>query len=297
MFGIGDIVRVVVAVGTGGQSEIIKREVEVAGETVKVVIDLNNRVVTLGKKVFRAIPGEVFMPGIGPLADLLKNEVEDEFLLLTPIGLIPSVAFYTDQIVAVASLLHIFKNRTLRNDEADIARFVFGDSFAAVEDVTLTNISGLSGRAFTIPSTSGGVIINLGSHYRHDATVDIPLLMHELTHGWQIRRARFPEIFYCEAIPVQVKNSSSNQYTFTAGQQWRSYNLEQQASIVQSWVQGDGTDAYSLGSSLFPYINGNVRTADNDADVTFVKSIRQYFAQSRRPARLRSLALGRPSRS
>lgn len=294
------IFRIGAAILTGGQSEVIRQSAEVAGEVVEIVIDVQNQVVQLGKKVFRAIPGELILPGFAPIAGLLKNEIEDEFLVLCRIGVVFPVSFaeVTDAVVAVGTLLHLLKSRRLRDDELKVARFVFRDSINFLDEVTLTNIRGLDGRAFAIPSMSGGTTINLGGAYRHSDSVETGLLMHELTHAWQISRETLPELFMCKGIKEQAQHSESDQYDYEVGDQWANYKNEQQGNIVKDWVTGhDGHRPFSLGSPLFAYINGNVRTANNSASVLLNESLAQRLAEAGLGASVQALCYGRSEAS
>jgi outer membrane protein OmpA-like peptidoglycan-associated protein len=79
------------------------------------------------------------------------------------------------------------------------------------------------------------------------------VFIHELTHVWQYSRpyAKAGEI---AARCVYAQNIGAG-YSYTAGSTWDSYNLEQQASIVEEWNRGDRKE----DDPLFPYIHYLIR--------------------------------------
>ena len=120
-------------------------------------------------------------PGLGPLAGLLKNEVEDELILLNPLGIVPGITVYIDGALVVGSLLGVVRHRRLVGPEVEVAEQIFGDSIERLGDIRLTNLTGLDGKAFAAPSLVAGAIPSMGAQYRPQCPVDdIPLLAHEL---------------------------------------------------------------------------------------------------------------------
>jgi hypothetical protein len=277
-----DIIEVVV---TGGQSLLIDKEIDVGGQVLKVSIDAANEVVKIGEDIYKAIPAVLLFPGAGPLAGLLRKELGNDLLLLTPLGLVPSLTVFINGSIAVLDLLHIIQTRNMIAEELEVARFVFGGSIGDPARVLLTNIAGAQGRAFTVPLMNGNAAINLGAMYVNDGplTKDTPILMHELTHVWQIQRTLFPEIFLCDAGILQGGQAlgGPDPYIYASGSQWNTYNLEQEAMIVQNWVGGTTAAPFSIGSPLFRYINGNLRPADNGAGTASGGSIRARFREAR----------------
>ena len=77
----------VVNIATLGQVTFLEIQLELGGKILKATIDVNNEIVRIGEEIFRAVPGEVFFPGLGPLAGLLKNEIEDELIMSNPLVL------------------------------------------------------------------------------------------------------------------------------------------------------------------------------------------------------------------
>lgn len=264
-------------------------QIEIGGKLVEVLVDANNQLVRVGAEIFRAIPGEVLFPGLGPLAGVLKNEVEDELILLSPLGLVPSLTIFVDGQLVVGKLIGAVQHRGLLNAERAIVQRAFGGALGPLDDIRLTNLGGLLGRAFTAPSLGGGSVVNLAKHYIHDLPVnDMGVLIHELTHVWQIQRALLPEIFLCTGALVQLINEFESQYDYTPGKQWSEYNLEQQAHIVEDWVRRAPSPAggmedvsMKLGSPLFRYVNGNVRPGSNDAGTETGGTVRTRLAEAK----------------
>ena len=79
------------------------------------------------------------------------------------------------------------------------------------------------------------------------------VFVHELTHVWQYSRP-YAEAWDIAARCVHAQKIGAG-YHFTAGKPWDSYNLEQQASIVEKWnEQGRKED-----HELFPYVHYIIR--------------------------------------
>ncbi len=79
------------------------------------------------------------------------------------------------------------------------------------------------------------------------------VFIHELTHVWQYSRpyAKAGEI----ALRCIYAQNIGAGYRFTPGDPWASYNLEQQASIVEEWSKRGRKEQ----DELFPYIHYIVR--------------------------------------
>ncbi len=277
--------KTVVNVLTLGQSGLIEKQIEIGGKILEATIDVNNMIVRIGEDIFRAAPGEVFYPSLGPLAGLLKNEVEDELILLNPLGIVPSITPVVNGALVVGRILGVVQHRRMFRSEVAIARKVFGGSIEPVEDIRLTNLVGLNGKPFAAPLYPGGAVLNLGGEYDHDDPVDnIPLLAHELTHAWQMQRAQFVELAVCRGLWTATQDWLGwDQYSYTPGSQWSAYGTEQQAEIVEDWVTPSGPNDLEmrLASPLFRYINGNVRPANNGARTAGNGSVRTFLGESR----------------
>lgn len=88
--------------------------------------------------------------------------------------------------------------------------------------------------------------------------------IHELTHVWQGCYRRFAWEFMVDSMLSQGRalvttGRRSGAYEYTPGRPWRSYNVEQQAHIVQDWFAG----GMSEDDVLFPYIENHIRRGRN----------------------------------
>jgi hypothetical protein len=170
------------------------------------------------------------------------------------------------------------KARFMSSVEYELVTRVIGNNLPNRRLIIITNGLGLGGAAFTIPTSLWKTIAataalgvlgpfigyassydNLGYLMNVGTTADLTtydpkLLVHETMHVWQGYISLFSQSY--------VFNSATNQclsgqaaYNFTPGQNWHSYNVEQQASIVEQWfVNGESTS-----DVLFPYVRDFVR--------------------------------------
>jgi hypothetical protein len=276
--------KTVVNVLTLGQSGLIEKEIEIGGRILQATIDPANEVVRVGEDIFRKAPGELFYPGLGPLAGLLKNEVEDELILLNPLGIVPGITVYIDGALVVGSLLGVVQHRRLVGPEVEVAEQIFGDSIERLGDIRLTNLTGLDGNAFAAPSLVAGAILSMGAQYRqHGPVDDIPLLAHELTHAWQMQRSLIIDLAVCVGIITKLRDlAGDDQYSYTPGEQWEDYGTEQQAEMVEDWVYRSGPNNLPMrvATPLFRYINGNVRTGKNAAHTAGDRRLSSFLAEA-----------------
>lgn len=173
------------------------------------------------------------------------------------------------------------KMRFMSADEYNIVKGVMGDTLPYRRRILMTDACGVDGRAFTIPTsllstitsipTKGffaGVsigylasvvnlayLINVGSSkYDEMATTHSALLVHETMHVWQGKNSTFALSYVFNSVINQCM-SGQGAYSYSLGQDWSSYGVEQQAKIVEDW--------YAAGSSAshaaFTYIENNVR--------------------------------------
>jgi hypothetical protein len=195
-------------------------------------------------------------------------------LVLGPNAIVPALA------AGIAGAITV-KHRKMSIEEKELAALVFGDTLPT-DRVVFTNLFGLGGRKFTMPSVDSSILVNLGDAYdnpsRH-SNESYPtagqLMIHELTHAWQIVHTGFMPGLICEGISNQVRNEFSSVYNYrSTGKPWSKYNLEQQGSIVDSWFRDyaagwtNHSDVRSklerpeaVADSRFGYIANNVRLA------------------------------------
>lgn len=167
------------------------------------------------------------------------------FLIVGPYGLIPAIV-----LGAGTAVLADVRHRSLRPDEKDFARKVFGNKIR-YDDIVVTNLLGTHNNKFTIPTVGNKILMGLGPAFDEPTTwSDLKLreykepgsvFVHELTHAWQI----------CNTSLVRVICNTSNTYDYTsdsnwASRSWRSFNSEQQAHIIEDWY---GRNYTALGST------------------------------------------------
>lgn len=180
-----------------------------------------------------------------------------------PAALVPAIIAGVAVTEGVNALI---KTRQLSAEERTLAEMVFGNSLPPHDKIILTNLGHPQGRAFVIPNAAGECLVNLGEAYndpiRH--TSKYPehgqLLIHELTHTWQIHHSSFVPGLICEGIINQIRNEfEEGIYNPGDGDRaWSEYNLEQQAAIVDHWYHGWGEAPCSTGTRFYHHILGTV---------------------------------------
>jgi hypothetical protein len=177
--------------------------------------------------------------------------------------------------VAVGTVTNaLIESRSMNAGEIARAREVFGSELP-YQDVVLTNLSGLGGRAFTAPGVDGKTYCNLGIPLNRtlgpgpkNGPYPGPgeLLIHELTHAWQIAHNSFLPGIVCSGIVNQAqKLMGDNVYAYgSPGPAWADLNLEQQAQIVNEWFSGTSSrqpwSPESHDNPYYKYISGNILT-------------------------------------
>ncbi len=169
---------------------------------------------------------------------------------------------------AVSSAL--IDSRPIAQAEIDLASTVFGNTIP-YDKVWLTNLAGLGGRPFTAPGVDEKIYCNLGSVYANPLgsyprayPAAGQVLIHELTHAWQIAHTGFLPGFECSAVVTQANFTfGDNVYAYgPAGQPWRSLNPEQQGAIVDQWFGGNGKSAgfkpMDQANPYYRYIRDNI---------------------------------------
>lgn len=181
-----------------------------------------------------------------------------------PTALVPAVIAG----VAVAEGVNaLIKTRQLSSEERTVAEMVFGNSLPSYDKIILTNLAHPQGRAFVVPNPAGEALVNLGDGYNDPiryTKASYPeygqLLIHELTHVWQIHHSSFVPGLICEGIVTQVQNElEEGVYNPGDGEKdWSEYNPEQQATIVDRWYRGWGTEPCSVKSGLYRHVLGEI---------------------------------------
>ena len=172
--------------------------------------------------------------------------------------------------------------RLMTESEYRIVSRVFGNTLPYRARMVVTNAAGANGRAFTIPTsllaTLAGVnpvtflasaglgylasciniayLINVGDAYDTLGSSQATLLVHETAHVWQGKNSAFALSYVFRSVFSQCVHSDA--YGYVPGAPWASYNVEQQASIVEDWF-GVGEP---VSGPLYPYIAQHVRRGD-----------------------------------
>jgi len=197
------------------------------------------------------------------------------------VGIVGGVAVLVSggaMVLAVASAVAagkmtkaLVKQRPLTAEEAGFAARVFGGTLPAKERLILTNLHSLHGRGFTMPSLSDDIFLNVGLEafehpltYTHGSYIRPgQLLIHELTHAWQIHHRTFVPAWVCSGIITQANNSGNSSYAYgAAGEPWNQFSIEQQGAIVDQWFGGSripGQKPEDPNDPYFRYIRDNIR--------------------------------------
>ena len=175
------------------------------------------------------------------------------------------------------------KVRTISPLEYQIASGVFGATLPYPSRILVTDAAGMNGRPFTIPTSLiptvlgmtpvtflpgaiagylGSVLnlaylMNVGNSYNTLGSGDQRLLVHEMTHVWQGKNSTFAMSYVFGSVLNQAMHGSGA-YSYTAGQPWKSYNAEQQATIVEDWFR----TGQPKSGALYPYIVNHVQKGD-----------------------------------
>ena len=182
----------------------------------------------------------------------------------------------------------LVKHRALRQDEYDFANLVFEGTLPPVGNIYVTDLSRSPNRKFTWPNVDGNILLNMGDAFDdpiHHTEGDVKpenagqayvtqgqVLIHEMTHAWQIARFNFVPGLVCRV----VTGGSSYFYGPPDGDWSSDFGLEQQAAAVDHWFGKYGfgwTDIGDLQRRLnsqpalqdpyFHYIATNIRLGND----------------------------------
>jgi len=187
-----------------------------------------------------------------------------------PVGqalILGAVAGAVSGVVANAMI----QSRSMSAAEIECAKQVFSSELP-YENVMLTNLSGLGDRAFTAPGVDGKTYCNLGKGFYNTLgagsgsyPAEGQLMIHELTHAWQIAHNSFIPGFMCSGIVNQTNYLMGDDvYAYgVAGPPWSSFNLEEQGAIVDQWFGGSQNPGGAMNKTSNPYyqyISRNILT-------------------------------------
>ena len=198
--------------------------------------------------------------------------------------------------------------RSLTDAEIILARGVYGSTIpfdrVTVTDLNLGGAVTLAGRNSLLERFSYTINWVAGFGGIMDSSNRRATLIHELCHVWQGENGIWPTVYIAESAWAQLRHGikdllekkewrgwpehRSTAYPFAAadiGRNWSSFNVEQQASIVESWymperdrvvregrgyrVHNFGPGVYGGGSSphdaRYPYIRDVIRGRSRNA--------------------------------
>jgi len=153
-----------------------------------------------------------------------------------------------------------YREREISTGEYNQAGKVFRDRLPPRTNILISNGLGAQQRPYTVPhpTLSRKYVMHLGPDAYRNANqnnLDI-ILMHELTHVWQGHHGRSRWCYVCNSVINQARYGSSA-YSYTLGQDWSSYNAEQQAQIVEDWYRAGMNERDS--DTRWRYIRDNIR--------------------------------------
>jgi hypothetical protein len=137
--------------------------------------------------------------------------------------------------------------RLMNDVEKATAKTVFGNTIP-YDNIHLSSGLGAGNRPFTIPDPLriGDYMIYIGPQVKWNT------LIHELSHVWQGYNSNLAWGYTLDSLFSQMVCKDA--YAYKLGDDWRLYNVEQQASIVEHWyVRGRSTT-----DEAYRYIRDNV---------------------------------------
>ncbi len=174
------------------------------------------------------------------------------------------------------------KIRVMNLREYAVVTKVFGNTLPYRQRIWMTNGLGLNDRPFTIPtslistvlatavagplgllggyatsSVNLGYMINIGSKYTSIVDNDPGLLVHETTHVWQGKNSVNSLDYVFNSCLNQCLGNAYD-YKSKIGNAWHTFNVEQQAQIVEDWY-GSGEPT---SGDLWDYIENHLRKGD-----------------------------------
>ncbi len=160
--------------------------------------------------------------------------------------------------------------RLLNPPEQQLLYRVFGNTLPPWREIGIGNGLGWGGAPWTSTTSNAGYrqtpnvryVINLGDLASYDLTSHSGtssvlgdnygtirgLLVHEMTHVWQYYRGE-------NVVIGKIHAETIGSYDYEPGEAWNDYNTEQQATVVENWVDRGLKET----DELFPYIQEIVR--------------------------------------
>jgi len=146
-------------------------------------------------------------------------------------------------------------SRALSGTEIAATREVF-ESTIPYSRVVITNDLGLDDAPYTTPA-GPFFRLHLGPQRFANAGSDLPTLIHELTHVWQGHNHIFTTGYVFDSLWHQGKArlTGGSAYDCVPGAPWGTYNVEQQARLVEEWYVNGKQES----DPRFPYIRDRIR--------------------------------------
>jgi hypothetical protein len=154
-------------------------------------------------------------------------------------------------------------SRPINGDEVSLARQIFEEQLP-YEQIHIANfyLPGNEGVPVTVKSLTDYTIYFGPTVFRDGAqTPGIRnTFIHELTHVWQGHHSAISWEYMADSLLAQgralIEHGDRNKaYDFVAGEPWDSYNVEQQANIVENWF----ANGMNTSDPLYVYITDNIR--------------------------------------
>jgi hypothetical protein len=197
-------------------------------------------------------------------------------LIFGPSAIIPALVAGT-----ATALLTDIQFRPMNEGEIALAFKVFKGTLP-IDRILITNLykptntdAGFLAREFTVPGIGGKILVNMGENFEHTLEPDVQtrvrkttyqapgqVLIHELTHVWQIHNTTFLPGLLCKAL-------ASANYTFDKAKVHEhvsfspTFDLESQAAIIDSWFgefQNALDEFQAINDDRFFYVSQNIRT-------------------------------------
>jgi hypothetical protein len=147
--------------------------------------------------------------------------------------------------------------RSLEDCEYDWAQELFAGTLPPKDKIVVTDTIGGNGQPFVFPRFDGKITMNLGPQMYANPLHFKDSFAHELAHVWQIEHCPFGITWLADALSAQICHAfgSDNYDPGTPGPPFHSFNLEQQAEMVERWHRGGRL----ADSPWYPYIEGHFR--------------------------------------
>jgi hypothetical protein len=151
--------------------------------------------------------------------------------------------------------------RLMSQTEYAIVKRVFGDTLPFTIPTSLLCLLGATVAAGFLGAAAGylsgfvnaAYLMNVGSAYADMSATNTALLVHETTHVWQGRNS-YHSLNYVFNSCISQARRGAGAYHYTPGAAWSSFNVEQQASIVEHWFASGEPESGDLWSYIRDYV-------------------------------------------